>query len=334
MRLARRRYLSAFSLTVCFLLVASQLVGLAQKTTDRGRVVLPGPVSEKYSTANASGQDKVQAEEERSSEISQIPITKFKQVSPTLAATPHPTGLNATDAGFETEPNGTAATATPLGGTNVRIKGDIFPNADIDFFSFSATAGDRVYAAVMTSDSSNASVDSVLDVIAPDGTTVLETDLDDGSFGTTSSGIAGVTLAASGTHYLRVRHQSATTQLRPYELYLNVQSGAPTPEVEANDTFPGLPLPASGWVSGSTSATTDLDFYSINLNAGDTVFASLDLDPERDTTEWNAQLGLGAFGTPPLILVVNDGGTGTPDSESFFMTVKSAGTYGVFSTLR
>src|SRR5262249_46382282 len=92
---------------------------------------------------------------------------------------------------LETEPNNSAATATGLSGPAAKITGNIFPNGDVDYYAFTAQAGDRVYAAVMTSWSSNASVDSRLDLIAGDGTTVLETDLDDGTFGATSSTIAG-----------------------------------------------------------------------------------------------------------------------------------------------
>ncbi len=255
------------------------------------------------------------------------------EVKPAAPA-PFPPGAVRTpfDVGFasEVEPNGTSATATPIAGTSAVVEGNVFPNADVDFYSFTGAVGDRIYAAVMTSFSASASIDSVLDLIAPDGTTVIETDLDDGSFGSTSSSIAGRALTAAGTHFLRVRHNLATAQLRPYRLYFQQRTGAPTPETESNDTFPGQAIPAGGWISGSTSATTDLDFFAISLAAGDTVFISLDLDPERDTVEWNAQTGLGAFGTPPLILVVNDGGTATPDSEAYFMTAKAAGTYGVF----
>lgn len=229
----------------------------------------------------------------------------------------------------EVEPNDTSATATPLTGAASAREGNIFGNGDVDYWSFTAAAGDRVYVAVMTSLSASASVDSLLDLLDSDGVSVLETDADDGSFGATSSSIAGASLPAAGTYYLRVRHATTLGQLRPYRLFFQLRSGAPVAETEPNDTFPGQALPASNWVSGSTSSTTDNDFYSLGLNAGDTVFVSVDLDPERDTTEWNAQIGLGLFGTPSQILVVNDGGTGTPDSEAFFMTVKDAGTYGV-----
>ncbi len=226
----------------------------------------------------------------------------------------------------EIEPNGTAATATTLPSNDIVAVGNVFPNGDLDYFSFSGSAGDRVYAATMTSFSASGSVDSYLTLFGTDGTTVIEFDNDDGSFGTTSSSIAGATLPSAGTYYLQVRHNSATGQLRPYRLHLRVQSGSPVAETEPNDTQPTAnPLPPSGWVSGATSSAADVDLYSLTLNAGDSVFLSLDLDPERDTTEWNAQLGLGVFNN--FVLVVNDAGAAGADSEAFFMTVKDAGTY-------
>lgn len=230
----------------------------------------------------------------------------------------------------EAEPNDTSAAATALTGTSGLIQGDIFGNGDVDFYSITAAAGDRIYAAVYTSDSSSASVDSVLQLLASDGTTLIEQDLDDGSLGATSSSIAGATLPTAGTYFLRVNHQLATSQLRPYRLYYQLRSGAPVAETEPNDALPGQALPASGWVSGALSAATDVDFYSINLNAGDTVFMSLDLDPNRGgVATWNGRLGFGTFGVPPQILVVNDANIGPLNSEAFFMTVKDAGTYSV-----
>src|SRR5215213_8582131 len=59
----------------------------------------------------------------------------------------------------EVEPNGGIATATPLAGTDGVVRGHILPDNDVgvtitiaddDFYSFAATAGDRVYAATMT----------------------------------------------------------------------------------------------------------------------------------------------------------------------------------------
>ncbi|MFN0139258.1 MAG: DUF4394 domain-containing protein [Pyrinomonadaceae bacterium] len=239
------------------------------------------------------------------------------------------------DLGAETEPNNTFATADVLTGSDVKIRGDVFGNGDLDWYSFTAMPGDRVYAGVMTSYSASASNDSQLRIFAADGTTLIEFDEDDGSLGGLSSTIAGATLAVGGTYYVQVKHFSATNTLRPYELYLRVQSGAPTPEVEVNDTpATANALPANGWVSGARNpaVATEQDWYSFTANAGDTIYLSLDLDPERDVTTWNGRLGIALFGDANnQILVVDDGGTvDTIDSEAMFMTVKTAGTYYAF----
>ena len=226
----------------------------------------------------------------------------------------------------EVEPNNTPGTANALAGSAGVILGNVYPNADEDFFAITAAAGDKLYVSTMTSFSASASTDSQLYVLASDGTTLLEFDEDNGSLGGLSSTIGGVTLPTAGTYYVRLKHFSATGQLRPYRMYYRLQTGTPTAEVEPNDSnATAQPLPASGWIAGSTSATTDQDWYSVVLNAGDTIYANLDMDPERDTVEWNGQLAIGIFGG--FILTINDAGAGTPDSEAHFMTATAAGTY-------
>ena len=151
------------------------------------------------------------------------------------------------------------------------------------------------------------------------------------------------TIPAAGTYYIKINDFTAgTTSERNYDLWFRLQSGsgAPTPEVEANDSAAtATPLPANGWVSGTRNpaAATEQDWYSLNLNAGDTVFLSLDLDPERDGTTWNGRLGFALFGDAAnQILVIDDAGTGDVSpipnlpSEALFMTVKDAGTYYAF----
>ena len=241
----------------------------------------------------------------------------------------------------EVEPNGSAATATPLPGTNLVVRANLFPNGDIDFYSFTAAAGDRVYVASMTSFSAGNSTDGQLRVLASDGTTVIEFDDDNGSFAGLSPSIAGATLAVGGTYFIQVNDFTAgTTSERPYEMHFRLQSGAPTPEVEGNDT-PGTanPLPANGWMSGARNpaAATEQDWFSLTLNAGDSVHLALDVDPERDGTVWNGRLGFALFGDASnQILVVDDAGTGdvapNPNipSEAMFFTVKNAGTYFAF----
>jgi hypothetical protein len=100
-------------------------------------------------------------------------------------------------------------------------------------------------------------------------------------------------------------------------------------EAEPNDSSPGQPLPASGWVGGAIGSTADHDYYSLTLSAGDSVFLSLDLDPERDGVDWNGMVGLGTVGNPPGFLVSDDPGNDAPNSEAFFLTVLEAGTYSV-----
>jgi uncharacterized repeat protein (TIGR01451 family) len=257
-----------------------------------------------------------------------------------------PNGLRYTKAvlgqgyGAEVEPNGTTATASPIASGNIVVRAPLFPTGDIDFYRFSANAGDRIYAAVMTSGSAGSSTDSQLTLLASDGTTVIEFDDDNGSFAGLSSSIAGAVIPTAGTYFLKVNDFSATASERPYELHFRIQSGAPTPEAEANDTpATANPLPASGWVSGArgVAAATEQDWYSLTLNAGDTVFLSLDVDPEDDLVTWNGRLGFALFGdTANQILVVDDAGTGdvapNPNrpSEAMFMTVKTAGTYYAF----
>jgi subtilisin-like proprotein convertase family protein len=237
----------------------------------------------------------------------------------------------------EVEPNGTTATATPIG-NNVKVKaGYIYPNGDIDFYSFTANAGDRVYIGTITSFSAGNSTDSQLTLLASDGTTVVETDNDNGTFAALSSSIAGAVIPASGTYYIRMNDFTAgTTSERPYDLYLQVQSAAPTAEVEPNDTAPTAnALPASGHVSGARNPATgaEQDWYSFSVNAGDTIVASLDLDPERDLTTWNGRLAIGQFGdaTDQLYFADDAGSVETPGptlpSEFAVITVQTAGTY-------
>jgi hypothetical protein len=162
----------------------------------------------------------------------------------------------------------------------------------------------------MTSFSASTSNDSQLTILDTNGTTVIEFDDDNGSFAGLSSTIAGATIPTTGIYFLKVNDFTAgTTSERPYELYLRLQGGSPTPEVESNDTpATANPLPASGWVSGTRNpaAATEQDWYSLSLNAGDTIFLNLDLDPERDGVFWNGRLGVALFGDATNQILVVD----------------------------
>ena len=91
---------------------------------------------------------------------------------------------------LESANNETAGTAQLI--TNpAKVKGNVFPNDDVDWYKFTGHAGDRVYAAVMTSHSASGSTDGQLRLFGSDGITQIEFDEDDGSLGTLSSSIAG-----------------------------------------------------------------------------------------------------------------------------------------------
>ena len=122
-------------------------------------------------------------------------------------------------------------------------------------------------------------------------------------------------------------------------MQFKLQSGAAITEIEPNNTTAlATPLPASGHVSGTISGVSPAegDLFSIALAAGDTVYLSLDMNPERDAKVWNGRLEFGLFGNPPAnqILIANDTNNGAtvndPNSEAFFFTVKDAGTYFVY----
>ncbi len=257
----------------------------------------------------------------------------FKSAQTATNVSPQAVG---TDQGSESEPNNTFATADVLTGTDGRIKASLFSGTtapvatDPDWFSFTTTvANSKIYAAVINAAASQQ--DSILTVFASDGTTQLELDDQDGSFGGGSSSIAGTVLATPGTYYLRVTNFSVTAPIAPYDLYFAVRSGATTAETEPNNNGTPQVLPASQYVNGAVDPIGDTDTFTFTANAGDTVFLSQDLDPERDVTTFNGRIGIGLFGTPTQFLVTSDAGTfDTIDSEAMVMTVETTGTYTVY----
>jgi subtilisin-like proprotein convertase family protein len=242
-----------------------------------------------------------------------------------------------TDQGRETEPNNTTATADALSGSAGRIKAALFngvvgaQGTDTDFYKFTAAAGSKIYAATINTQTLG-TTDSVLAVIDVDGTTVLELDDQDGSLAGSSSSIAGTTLATGGTYYLRVTNFSLTAPMTVYSLYFAVQD--PTTlvaETEVNNNGTPQPLPASGYVSGTIDPVADNDTFTFAATAGDTLYLSLDWDPERNLTTFDGRLALGTFGTPPNFLLINDTGTfDTIDSDTHCLTVQATGVYQVY----
>ncbi|HEV8610080.1 MAG TPA: PPC domain-containing protein [Thermoanaerobaculia bacterium] len=241
----------------------------------------------------------------------------------------------------ESEPNDTPATATPVtlvGGCQT-VSGSISPGGDLDYFSFTASPGSRVWAFVDTSASPTGQNDSLLRLFGPDGTTQLEQDDDDGTAtncGATlvnqlSSAIAGRTLTAGGTYFLRVEGVGAP--VASYRLIVVVTSSAAS-EVEPNETpATANPIVASGALigvrNGEITSTTDADVYSVVAPAGSTLFISADGDPERNGGVDLVVDLISSDGSTVLISVDSSDNVGfpAPPTETFCFNITTAGTY-------
>lgn len=251
-------------------------------------------------------------------------------------------GIQPAATGSETEPNDTSGTATALTFTPTAITtAAINPGGDIDFYTFTAPAGSRVWLETDTGGVQNAgatSRDTVVDLLAADGTTVIENDDDDGTGnggdGTIETGlasiIAGRTLTTGGTYFIRVQAFSATGIVNPYRLFVSLTNVAATAEVEANDTAATANVANSPALrSGAIGVAADVDYYSVSANAGDTIFFPVDADPERDGTGTDLVV---EFRDPAdaILLSVDSSITGSlanPAAEGANYTVAASGTY-------
>lgn len=151
----------------------------------------------------------------------------------------------------ESEPNGTPAEA------NAYTLGDVYHGfltaSDNDYVVFTANSGDVLVAA--TDADGSDTVDTLIDLIAADGTTIIETDDDDGP-GTYS--LITRTLTASGTYYLRVR--PFTTATGNYKLTI---TATPPPPPPANDTCEtATPIARCSMYTESGSTATANNDYS------------------------------------------------------------------------
>ena len=83
----------------------------------------------------------------------------------------------------EVEPNGTSATASPIVGSNVVVRANLFPNGDVDFYSSPRPRETGSTRPTMTAFSARQQLPTGSSPCSPsDGTTVIEFDDDNGSF--------------------------------------------------------------------------------------------------------------------------------------------------------
>ncbi len=254
---------------------------------------------------------------------------------------PAPTIIN------EVEPNGTTGTAQVLSGAEncFIVQGAVTPAGDLDFYRVdNVSVGAKAWFYTDTGGALVAGTgDCVIDVLAADGTTVIEADDDDGTGnggdGTTESGfassIAGRTLTG-GTYFFRVRGFGAfpgTSVVNPYRMFLVIINTTAVPEVEPNGTAATAntlvtAAQPTGVASGSISSSGEVDFYSVQATAGNILFISMDGDPTR--TGVNTLDGVVSLIAPDgtTVLIAADSGFGGANtSEAFDFNISTTGTY-------
>src|SRR6476659_3546348 len=241
----------------------------------------------------------------------------------------------------EVEPNDTPGTANALGAaTTVRVVSGSITSGNADYFQFTAPAGARLWALVDTG-ASTTSHDSVLTLFAADGTSVIEMDDDDGLAnncdatveGTQGSTIAGRTLTAGGTYFLKVEGFDVDA-ISAYKLFVLATTSS-TAEAESNDTAATAnPLVTAGSSTGVRTASIgvegDVDFYSIVAGTGSSFYISADADPEKNGSGTDVVVDLIApDGSTVLFTADNsaDVGLPSPPAESFCFAIPTPGTY-------
>lgn len=251
----------------------------------------------------------------------------------------------------EVEPNNTPAQATPINLIVQQLSsmtGAIDVENDVDYFSFSATPGAKLWAYVDTGGprAPLSRDNSLLTLYDSDGTSVIEEDDDDG-LGTGLNGVILSSLAsviggrtlpgspgANRTYYLRVKSKT-TDRLNPYTLYVILTNSPAPAEVEPNNSAEmANQIMAADALFGLRAAAInpagDADFFSFQANANDIFFFSADGDPERDGASVTLDVELRSA-TGNIILM---GGNSVSDpvlnpytAEGFCYQLTAAGTY-------
>ena len=195
---------------------------------------------------------------------------------------------------YESEPNDTPATATPLA-SSCPIEAQINPAADADFFGIGAPAGGSRIFSMIDDIAANIGDTEMRVTTAAD---TLEYDDDDGD---TSYGASGFESLTSGTRstgaplFLRVNRFNALSVIDPYRLYSVTQTGAPVPETEPNNTAATANSAAANYFLGGLAGpvpSTDADLYGFTATAGDLITVGLDGDPDFTNTPVDARIEL------------------------------------------
>jgi len=256
-----------------------------------------------------------------------------------------PDGAPAQSGGIpEAEPNNSAATATALSGNlPFPVGSGSITAGDVDYWTFTAPAGARVWIETDTGGTQVAgstSRDTIIELIAPDGSTVIESDDDDGTAnggdGTVEAGLSsliGGRVLLAGTYYVRVHAFNEAGIVNPYRLSIVVTTAAPIAESEPNNTAATAGVIAFGTSygvrSGAINVAGDADYYSMAAAGGTVVYFVADADPGHagDGTDLVLEL---RDASDAIVLSVDSSITGSatnPAAEGARYIVPTTGVY-------
>jgi hypothetical protein len=226
--------------------------------------------------------------------------------------------------------NNTAAVAVPIGGATPVRSAQISPANDIDFYSFTAVAGDQVFIAVDGDPERDNTLTNVsVSLIGQNGTSAINTTATDSGTGAEGTNFRLVT---GGTYFVRIQGVDNTIT-GTYHLLVQVgQAARYTPEVggDNNSSATAQPLNASSpIIAVGNLPVGDRDFYSFTAPANSRVWAFAETGGIRNVTGSSRDITLALFTTDGVtqITFADDGAGGSGD-DNVGETAASAGIAG------
>jgi hypothetical protein len=190
----------------------------------------------------------------------------------------------------ESEPNDSSAAADALPGNQCFVVGTgaIAAPGDQDYWSFPGPAGASVWAYV----DPQASTDPFLQILQPDGATLIEQDDNDGIGNAggpvvdapppapNAAAVAGAGLTSTGMHFARVTESGDNGIINPYRLFLAVSTATVPEGPEPNNSdaeagvIMGCPEVRVGQIEAAPGGDREWDCYAVDLAAGETLFVA------------------------------------------------------------
>ncbi|MBX5482374.1 MAG: DUF4215 domain-containing protein [Myxococcaceae bacterium] len=232
----------------------------------------------------------------------------------------------------EVEPNGTPATGSPVGSGGL-ASGAISSGGDVDVFQFTLTAtSDVVIETFDAAGPPGCSVDTRIQLLGPDGTTVLGTD-DDGGIGACSKLepplSSGVTHMAPGTYFVRVDGKGAPVS--GYSLWIRKVATCGNGTIEGSEACDGQPnctttcdrvvVCGDGYVDGTESCDDGNTSSADGCSPGCTIEGPVEIEPNG--TQAEADANAGALTISASTHVQGTLGSGT-DEDTFKLSVATA----------